>query len=444
MELYKNKEWKKVIIGNDSVSIPVDCENKSLSNLILKIKDGTHDSFKDSIEKDAKYLLSAKNIKNNEIVFGNNERKISKQDYEKIVKNNFPQKEDLLFTIVGTIGESMIWEKDYPEAFQRSVSFIRVNKQINNKYLAYYLKSSLAVNEINKKTKVGAQPGIYLNDLKSLDILVYSFEEQNAIVSLLSSQELIIKKTKKLVENLEKRNQFMMDELLSGRLRVKEENGQPFFYKNPDDNWQSVKMNGEEVDIPKDWEKEHLGTSKIPFIKTGVKSYDGELEYYATGEVDDFQLGKKPTGLFTYKEKPSRANVKVLDNSIYLARMKNTLKIIKFEKSKNILLSTGFLGLLPNIQFVNLDFLYHVIKSDYFQTAKNKECKGATQETLSDGGAKKIEVILPKISEQQLIAKVLNILFEEKDKYQEILEKEEKTFTFLLEELMSGRLRVEV
>ena len=124
--------------------------------------------------------------------------------------------------------------------------------------------------------------------------------------------------------------------------------------------------------------------------------------------------------------------------------MKNTFKIIKFEKSEKFLLSTGFLGLQPNVKNVSLDYLYYTVRSDDFQKIKNKECKGATQETLSDGAAEKIEILIPCIEEQILIANTLKSMFNELEKYNKILEKEEKTFTFLLEELMSGRLRIKI
>ena len=52
MELYKNTEWKKVAIGNEYINIPLDVERETLIKLITKIKDGTHDSFKDAKDSD--------------------------------------------------------------------------------------------------------------------------------------------------------------------------------------------------------------------------------------------------------------------------------------------------------------------------------------------------------------------------------------------------------
>ena len=432
MELYKNTEWKKVAIGNEYINIPLDVERETLIKLITKIKDGTHDSFKDAKDSDAKLLLSAKNIKNSQLVFGNNERKISKGDYEKIIKNGFPQKGDLLFTIVGTIGESMIWDKEHPEAFQRSVSFIRVNEKLNNKYLDYYLKSSLAKNEISKKTKVGAQPGIYLNDLKSLDILIYSITEQNAIASLLSSQESIIQKIKNLIANLEKRNQFMINELLSGRLRIKKENGHTVLFKNPDDNWQNIKMNGENVKIPKDWYKSNL--KKQSNIQS--EKPKNNLQYLEIGDIDVRTKKYNLNG----KEKTKASAMKFVPlNTLLISTVRPTrLGFTVTEEDLNV--SSAFVKITSKTQ----EFLtFQLYTIDYLRFLESNQ-NGATYPTIKEDVLLSFEFGMPPEHEINFISKVLKELFIEKEKYEKILEKEEKTFTFLLDELMSGKLRIKI
>lgn len=421
----------------------IELESLELSSLTTKIKDGTHSSFKDSNNKDSKILYSAKNIKNSNIIEGKNERRISLEDYKKIVNNGFPKKGDILLTIVGTIGESMIWNKEHSEAFQRSVAFIRCNNLIIPEYLKYAFKSNYLKNDISRRIKVGAQPGIYLKDLAKLKIKITTISQQKRIAEVLSKQESIINKTKDLIEQLEKRNTFMLDELLSGRLRIKEENGQVEFYKNPDDNWQTVLMNDENINLPKEWSTINLGDRGISFIKTGIEKFDGNKQYYATGSITKFKMDKEPTEIVSYDNRTSRANLDIKDNSIYFARMKDTLKVLRFKTKDNKILSTGFLGLQVDINKFNLDFIFFNIISNYFQKNKDKNCNGATQKSLSDASAKKIKIIFPNLDEQYKISIIMNNLYNEKEKYEELLIEEQKKFDFLLEELMSGRLRIE-
>ena len=74
------------------------------------IKDGTHGTHVSTTE--GQLLLSGKNIKNGKLVITDNERKISLEDHQKITANGFPKKGDLLINVVGTIGQSCIYELD--------------------------------------------------------------------------------------------------------------------------------------------------------------------------------------------------------------------------------------------------------------------------------------------------------------------------------------------
>lgn len=310
----------------------------------------------------------------------------------------------------------------------------------DTKFIGYKLKSNFEQNQIHFRGFKFKH--LNKNSFKESSITVPSLYQQRQIVEILSKQESIISKTKELINELDKRNTFMLDELLSGRLRIKDEYGAITFYKNPEDNWQSVMMNGEEKRIPKDWQIENIGEKNLYMIKTGLDKFNGERKYYATGDINIFKMNDSPTSIVSYENRTSRANLSVKENAVYFARMKDTLKVLRFRKSEDIILSTGFLGLMIDNDF-DVDFVFYNIISDGFQNAKNENCNGATQKSLSDSSARKLSVMKPNIKEQKDIVKVLNNLYSEKEKYEQLLIEEQKKFDFLLEELMSGRLRIE-
>ena len=440
MKIYANTEWKEVDINGGKQNIPKDWDCENLDSLgKLNRGKSKHRPRNDPRLFGNKYpFIQTSEVKEAKLWLTNKPQKYYSEFGLK--QSKLWDEGTLCITIAANIAESSILT--YKACFPDSVLGFIPNENVNNVFVKYQI--DILKSKMKDSSKGSAQDNLNLDKINLFKLPIPKPEEQENIVSILLSQESIIQKTKDLIKNLEKRNHFMMDELLSGSIRIKQENEQLVFYKNPNDNWQTVKINGEDIDIPTDWSKTFLGSSNIPFVKSGVKKYDGILDYYATGEVNDFSLRINSTGSFTYDKKPSRANVKVLANAVYLARMKNTLKIIKFEKAENFLLSTGFLGLQPNVENVSLDYLYYTVRSDNFQKIKNKECKGATQETLSDSAAEKIEILVPCIEEQRLIAITLKNMFSELEKHKQILEKEEKTFTFLLEELMSGRLRIKI
>ena len=152
-----------------------------LKNCLSMLKDGTHGSFKNS-EKGYP-LLSAKDV-DNVIAISDDCRLISKEDYCSIYAKYSLKPNDVLLTIVGTIGRTAIVPTPAPEvAFQRSVAILRVNENLQPLYLRYFLQTNFVENYLNKVKKSGAQSGIYLSDLGKLPIFVPDPEEQKRIAA---------------------------------------------------------------------------------------------------------------------------------------------------------------------------------------------------------------------------------------------------------------------
>src|SRR5699024_1533928 len=111
-----------------------DWEQHKLKDVVDLLKDGTHGTHKNGKEA---FLLSAKNIKNGQLIIDElTDRKISGDDYNLIFQNYTLVDQDLLVTIVGTIGQTALYkESDIKLAFQRSVAIIRGNKNMNQNFL---------------------------------------------------------------------------------------------------------------------------------------------------------------------------------------------------------------------------------------------------------------------------------------------------------------------
>jgi len=154
-------------------------EQNKLDNLLEQLKDGTHGTHR-NVEK-GPYLLSAKNIKNGEIFISEEDRNISVEEYEKIHKYFSLKKGDVLLTIVGSIGESAIIDNPYGYTFQRSVAYLRPNKEINSKFLYAQINSYEFQKKLMNRQVLSAQAGIYLRDLSDIFITFPTIEEQQKI-----------------------------------------------------------------------------------------------------------------------------------------------------------------------------------------------------------------------------------------------------------------------
>ncbi|UEL47217.1 restriction endonuclease subunit S [Terrisporobacter hibernicus] len=199
--------------------IPWDWEVKALLDISTQIKDGTHGTHKD-VEKGIP-LLSAKDINNGKMNIPDDCRRISRDDYSSIHKNYRLEKNDLLITIVGTIGRTAIIEDNNIEfTFQRSVGIVRIKDEDFYKYVYYYMNLEQYQNQLDKLVNASAQGGIYLGSLGGTFIAKPSFEEQQSIAIILENQDQLINKEEKYLEKLNKLKIGLMEDLLTGKVRV--------------------------------------------------------------------------------------------------------------------------------------------------------------------------------------------------------------------------------
>ncbi|WP_049334864.1 restriction endonuclease subunit S [Staphylococcus hominis] len=198
-------------------------EENTLSKLTQLLKDGTHGTHKD-VENGA-WLLSAKNIKNNSIIFDESDRKISYDDYYKIYKNYQLQKDDLLLSIVGTIGRTALVKNPTDLAFQRSVAVIRFKNQLSSSFFLYLFQTYTFKKKLLRNQVVSAQPGLYLGDLGKFFINHPNNKEQVKIGNFFSKLDRQIELEEEKLELLEQQKKGYMQKIFSQELRLKDENG---------------------------------------------------------------------------------------------------------------------------------------------------------------------------------------------------------------------------
>ena len=115
-------------------------------------------------------MLSCKNIKDGSLSIGLNERKISKETFDKLRKRTKLAKGDILLTSVGTIGEMLLvnFEPNNIE-FQRSVAIIKPNTEVvSAAYLYYALLAQKQ--EIIHAGHGAVQQCIFLKDIMGFEI----------------------------------------------------------------------------------------------------------------------------------------------------------------------------------------------------------------------------------------------------------------------------------
>ncbi|MDD6206509.1 restriction endonuclease subunit S [Succinivibrio sp.] len=187
-------------------------EQRKLVDILKLLKDGTHGSHKDVTN--GHYLLSAKNIKDGRIFWDKTDRIISDEDYKKIHSTFKINKGDVLLTIVGSIGETAIFNVSEEITFQRSVAILRPIDEISSDFLYSEITSPKFQKFLNLNKSTSAQPGIYLGDLANIS---FSFpenkEEQKMIGRLFTYLNSTITLQQRKCENLKKLKKGLLQKM---------------------------------------------------------------------------------------------------------------------------------------------------------------------------------------------------------------------------------------
>jgi Type I restriction modification DNA specificity domain. len=130
---YKMVPW----LFQKEIEIPEEWEVVKLDSICDQIQDMDHKMPK-KIEKGIPFLSIGDIVNKPEIDFSNQEF-ISEEDYSKFLKKLQPQKNDLLYSRVATIGESRIIRERKKFAFTYNVVLIKTSDKIESMFLKYAL-----------------------------------------------------------------------------------------------------------------------------------------------------------------------------------------------------------------------------------------------------------------------------------------------------------------
>lgn len=157
--------------------------------------------------------ITSKNIKNGKINF-ENVNYISEKDYLSISGNRTIKKNDLLITMIGTIGETAFVEEDI-KFYGQNMYLIRLNeKVINRKFFNYYLTSEKIKNSLVSRKNTSSQGYIKAGSIENLLLPVPPLEVQCEIVHILDDFTLLSAELSAELKARQKQYQFYLNNLL--------------------------------------------------------------------------------------------------------------------------------------------------------------------------------------------------------------------------------------
>ncbi len=171
-------------------------EKKKLGE-ISDVRDGTHDSPK--YVKQGYPLITSKNLNSNGKLDFNDISFINELDYININKRSKVDIGDIIFGMIGTIGNPVLLKED---GFAiKNVALIKEKKIIHNLFLIHYLKSNHILKQFHFENSGGTQKFVSLGVIRTLRVLIPSIEEQTKIANFLSDIDLKIETLNAKIES---------------------------------------------------------------------------------------------------------------------------------------------------------------------------------------------------------------------------------------------------
>ncbi|WP_249966794.1 restriction endonuclease subunit S [Escherichia coli] len=261
-------------------------------------------------------------------------------------------------------------------------------------------------------------------DIDNQFVLTPPVAEQKKIAQILSTWDNAISVTEKLLTNSQQQKKALMQQLLTGKKRLLDENGVRFSGE-----WKRVKL-GAIADMnsggtPKSTVEEYYG-GNIPWVSISDMTSNGK--WIATTEKYLTELGLNSSSARIYPK-----------NSVLYAMYASIGECSI--AAVNLTSSQAILGIRPK-DCLNYEFLYF-----YLTSLKEKiklQGQQGTQSNLNAGMVKEFELDLPSIREQQKIAAVLSVADAEISTLEKKLAclKDEKKA--LMQQLLTGKRRVKV
>jgi type I restriction enzyme S subunit len=345
----------------------------------------------------------------------------------------------------------MIWDGSYAghvfTGYNGALAstMIKIIPKYNNldkKFMYYYLTISF---QILRGTTIGTGvPHINKKIFEELYIPLPPLEEQKRIADILSMIDSGIEIVDRAVAKLEGMKRVLLNELLTGRIRVREENGKLTFHKETE--FQDTEIG----EIPKEWNVVSLEDVSLtirtgPFgsqLKKSELSESG-IKVYTQENVlkNDFSLGNL---YISYDKFEQLKNMEVKPGDVLLTiRGSIGYSAVFPEGAERGIIHTNLAYIRVKISLLSPKYLSLLI--NYHSSIKSQLITLSSATTLGALYAKnikKIKIPLPPLHEQQKIVEILSMI----DKAIELYRKEKERLLRLKRGLMSvlltGRVRV--
>ena len=437
-------------------------------NKLVDVRDGTHDS--PEFYSEGYPLITSKNLKKNQISF-ENVKFISKEDMDKINQRSRVEKGDILYAMIGTIGNPIYCDFDSLGKFAvKNVAIFKPFDKKISKFLKYYLESENYKKLIETKVKGTTQKFIPLNVLRNILLPLPPLEEQKRIVEKLDSLFEKIQKIKEIIEEVKEkttsRREAILSKAFSGELTEKwrgenhSENARELLVKINDEKlklWEDeckkaedegrkkpakpklktideMLVGAEEMPykLPNNWVWTRLGdiTDINPKKKILDFNDDEEISFVPMKAVSD-ETGKIEEMEYEKYSKLKKGYTQFIEEDVLFAKITPCMENGKCAIAKNLKNDIGYgtteFHVLRCYQGIINKLLHIFLRQESFRKEAKYNMTGSVGfQRVPVDFLKTALFPLPPLEEQKEIVRVLDKIFEEENRISELISLENK------------------
>lgn len=315
-------------------------------------------------------------------------------------------------------------------------TYVINSQKADTKFLYYLLLNKIEFINSNLFTGSGLKH-LQKNDLRKLKVLIPKEKtEQKKIASILSEADESIAKTEDLIAKYQRIKTGLMQDLLTkgidakGNIRSKATN--KFVVKNGisvPENWEvdSLATLIKAVDAQPDHRTPPLVENGVPYLGIGDIDENGNIDYRKCRKVSNEILAEH------------NKRYQLRDGDILFGKIGTVGEPKRLKARNDITISANVILIQP---LETPAFIFWVLLSEYITTQVKNAIQSTSQPAFGMEKIRALQILIPPKPERELIQEILNRHEESISVTKRQLGKLHSTKTGLMQDLLSGKVRV--
>lgn len=346
---------------------------------------------------------------------------INKETFLKLKCNEILQGDILIARMPDPIGRSCVFKlkDDFKYITAVDVAILRVNDDVDNRFVCYMLNSTSLLNESLKQSTGATRKRISRRKLAKFKIPLPNLETQKKIAAILDEADKLRQLNKQLIAKYDALTQSLF-----------------------------LDMFGDPVTNPKGWKSQSLGeildiTSSKRIFKSEYK--ENGIPFYRTKEIVELSKGNKISlELFISKERYDdiKSNFEIPQVGDILLSAVGTIGVMwTIDTNEPFYFKDGNLVWLKSSKVKGINPTHLRMTLDYLIAfEKHKLAEGGSYAALTIAKLKVFKVLLAPIQLQNQFAERVQIIENQKQQAQNALQKSENLFNSLLQKAFKDEL----